>query len=115
PILNLQSFPTRRSSDLALAVYKKRISDINVSEETEVKGTIIDYALNHVKDKRTVTSRDELFTEIFEGILNIQNNSTKYNEADTASGGTLGRYTTVSKLSDIVILTNDSMKTYLLD
>ena len=48
----------------ALAVYKKRISDINVSEETEVKGTIIDYALNHVKDKRTVTSRDELFTEI---------------------------------------------------
>lgn len=99
----------------ALAVYKKRISDINVSEETEVKGTIIDYALNHVKDKRTVTSRDELFTEIFEGILNIQNNSTKYNEADTASGGTLGRYTTVSKLSDVVILTNDSMKTYLLD
>ena len=99
----------------ALAVYKKRISDINVSEETEVKGTIIDYALNHVKDRRTVTSRDELFTEIFEGILNIQNNSTKYNEADTASGGTLGRYTTVSKLSDIVILTNDSMKTYLLD
>ena len=99
----------------ALAVYKKRISDINVSEETEVKGTIIDYALNHVKDKRTVTSRDELFTEIFEGILNIQNNSTKYNEADTASGGTLGRYTTVSKLDDVVILTNDSMKTYLLD
>ena len=99
----------------ALAVYKKRISDINVSEETEVKGTIIDYALNHVKDKRTVTSRDELFTEIFEGVLNIQNNSTKYNEADTASGGTLGRYTTVSKLSDIAILTNDSMKTYLLD
>ena len=99
----------------ALAVYKKRISDINVSEETEVKGTIIDYALNHVKDHRTVTSRDELFTEIFEGVLNIQNNSTKYNEADTASGGTLGRYTTVSKLSDVVILTNDSMKTYLLD
>lgn len=99
----------------ALAVYKKRISDINVSEETEVKGTIIDYALNHVKDRRTVTSRDELFTEIFEGVLNIQNNSTKYNEADTASGGTLGRYTTVSKLDDVVILTNDSMKTYLLD
>src|SRR5699024_8474893 len=65
--------------------------------------------------KRTVTSRDELFTEIFEGVLNIQNNSTKYNEADTASGGTLGRYTTVSKLDDVVILTNDSMKTYLLD
>lgn len=99
----------------ALGVYKKRISDINVSEELEIKGTILDYALNHAKEVRTVASRDELFTSVFEGILNIQNNSAKYNEADTASGGTLGRYTTVSSLKDIVILTNDSMKTYLLD
>lgn len=99
----------------ALGVYKKRISDINVSEEVEVKGTILDYALNHTKDKRTVASRDELFTQVFEGILNIQNNSTRYNEADKASGGHLGRYTTVSTLTDIAILTNDSMKTYLLD
>src|SRR5699024_3337586 len=43
------------------------------------------------------------------------NNSYKYNEADTASGGSIGRYTTVSSLKDVVILTNDSMKTYLLD
>src|SRR5699024_9018387 len=89
--------------------------DINVSEEIEIKGMILDYALNHVKDTRTVASREELFTEVFEGILNLQNNSSKYNEADTASGGQLGRYTTVSKLDDIVILTNDSMKTFLLD
>lgn len=99
----------------ALGVYKKRISDINVSEELEIKGTILDYALNHVKDKRTVASRDELFTEVFESILNIQNNSAKYNEADKASGGSIGRYTTVSALKDVVILTNDAMKTYLLD
>src|SRR5699024_6425864 len=99
----------------ALGVYRKRISDINVSEELEIKGTILEYALNHVKDKRVVNSRDELFTEVFEGILNIQNNSYKYNEADTASGGSIGRYTTVSSLKDVVILTNDSMKTYLLD
>ena len=99
----------------ALGVYKKRISDINVSEELEIKGTILDYALNHVSEKRAVASRDELLTEVFEGILNIQNNSAKYNEASTASGGTLGRYTTVSKLDDVVILTNDSIKTYLLD
>lgn len=99
----------------ALGVYKKRISDINVSEELEIKGTIMDYALNHAKERRTVASRDELFTAVFEGILNIQNNSAKYNEADTASGGALGRYTTVSSLKDVVILTNDSMKTYLLD
>ena len=99
----------------ALGVYKKRISDINVSEEHEVKGTILDYALNHVNEKRTVASRDELFTAVFEGILNIQNNSSKYNEAATASGGSLGRYTTVSSLKDVAILTTDSMKTYLLD
>ena len=99
----------------ALGVYKKRISDINVSEELEIKGTILDYALNHVQEKREVASRDELFTEVFEGILNIQNNSAKYNEATTASGGSIGRYTTVSSLKDVVILTNDAMKTYLLD
>lgn len=99
----------------ALGVYKKRISDINVSEELEIKGMILEYALNHAKDKRTVASREELFTEVFEGILNIQNNSAKYNEADKASGGSIGRYTTVSALKNIVILTNDSMKTFLLD
>lgn len=99
----------------ALGVYKKRISDINVSEELEIKGTIMDYALNHVKEVRNVASRDELFTAVFEGILNIQNNSAKYNEAAEASGGSLGRYTTVSALKDVVILTNDAMKTYLLD
>lgn len=99
----------------ALGVYKKRISDINVSEELEIKAMILDYALNHVKDRRSVNSRDELFTEVFEGILNIQNNSAKYNEADTASGGSIGRYTTVSALKDVVILTTDSMKTFLLD
>lgn len=99
----------------ALGVYKKRISDINVAEELEVKGTILDYALNHTKEKRTVSSRDELFTQVFESILNIQNNSSKYNEADKASGGSIGRYTTVSSLKDVAIITNDSMKTYLLD
>ena len=82
----------------ALGVYKKRISDINVSEELEIKGMILEYALNHAKDKRTVATREELFTEVFEGILNIQNNSAKYNEADTASGGSIGRYTTVSSI-----------------
>ena len=99
----------------ALGVYKKRISDINVSEELEVKGTVIDYALTNTKEKRIVASREELFTQVFEGILNIQNNSAKYNEADQASGGAMGRYTSTSTLKDVVILTNDSMKTFLLD
>lgn len=99
----------------ALAVYKKRISDINVAEEKEIKAMIVDYALSVTKENRPVTSRDELFTEVFEAILNIQNNSDKYNETNLASGGEIGRYTTVSKLQDIAILTTDSMKTFLLD
>lgn len=99
----------------ALGVYKKRISDINVEEEKEIKATIIDYALNHVKDVRTVASEDELFTTVYNALLNIQNNSEKYNEADQASGGAIGRYTTVSDLSNIEILTTDAMKVALLD
>src|SRR5699024_160578 len=95
----------------ALGVYRKRISDINVSEEFEVKGTILDYALNHVKEKRVVASRDELFTEVFESILNIQNNSAKYNEANEASDGTIGRYTTVTALIDDITLINIHINT----
>ena len=103
------------ATQYALGVYRKRLSDINVEEESEIKGMIVDYALNQSQEQREVSSRDELFTQVFEGILNIQNNSAKYNEANTASGGAIGRYTTVSKLKDVLILTNDAMKTYLLD
>lgn len=99
----------------ALGVYRKALSDINVAEEREIKAMIVDYALNQTKEKRTVASREELFTAVFEGVLNIQNNSERYNEADKASGGALGRYTTVSSLKDVVILTTDAMKTFLLD
>jgi len=99
----------------ALSVYKKRISDINVSEEREIKGMLVDYALNVTKDTRPATSAEEVFKNTFEAILNIQNNSDKYNEANKASGGELGRYTTSTKLDNTAILTNDKMKTYLLD
>lgn len=103
------------ATQYALGVYRKALSDINVAEEREIKAMIVDYALNQTKEKRTVSSREELFTAVFEGVLNIQNNSERYNEADKASGGTLGRYTTVSSLEDVVILTTDAMKTFLLD
>lgn len=99
----------------ALAVYKKRISDINVVEEREIKAMLVDYALNHVKEKRAAASEEDFFNQTFQAILNIQNNSEKFNEAVTASGGALGRYTTVSKLKNVAILTTDSLKTYLLD
>lgn len=99
----------------ALAVYNRKISDINVSEELEVKGTIVDYALSHAKDRRSVSSAPEMLNMVFEAILNIQNNSSHYNEADKASGGKIGRHTTTSELKDLMILTNDKMKTVLLN
>lgn len=99
----------------AQAVYKKKISDINVAEEKEIKAMILDYSLNVTKNVRTVTNESDLFDEVFEALLNIQNNSEKYNEADTASGGALGRYTTASTLNTVAILTTDKMKNYLLN
>lgn len=99
----------------ATGVYRKKISDINVQEEREMKGMLVDYAERNVKDVREVTSSEELFDEVFTALLNLQNNSEKHNEADTASGGALGRYTTVSKLDKILILTTDKLKSFLLN
>lgn len=105
------------ATNYALAVLKKKISDINVEEEKEIRAMVVDYALNQLSDSniRYATSQEDLASKVFEAILNMQNNSDKYNEANTASGGAIGRYTTVSKLSDLAILTTDSMKSYLLD
>ena len=99
----------------ALGVYRKRISDINVEEEKEIKGMLVDYSLNHAKDKRTVEDINGLVDTLYEAILNLQNNSEKYNEADTASGGELGRYTTTSDFKDFMILTSDKIKTNILN
>lgn len=99
----------------AISVYKKKISDINIAEEQEMKAMLLDYALNHTKDQRSVTSMQGLFQEISKAILNLQNNSDKHNEVQTASGGAIGRFTTISKLSDLLIITSDEAKAYLLD
>ena len=99
----------------AVSVYRKKITDINVAEEAEMKAMLVDYGLNHVADTRTVTSIEELFETLSEAILNLQNNSAKHNEASTASGGALGRFTTNSKLSDMIIITTDKVKRYLLN
>lgn len=106
-----------QATNYALAVLKKKISDINVQEEKEIRAMVVDYALNQLSDSniRYATSQEDLAGKVFEAILNMQNNSDKYNEANTASGGAIGRYTTVSKLSDLAILTTDTMKSYLLD
>lgn len=99
----------------AISVYKKKISDINIAEEQEMKAMLLDYALNHTKDQRNVTSMQGLFQEISKAILNLQNNSDKHNEVQTASGGAIGRFTTISNLSDLLIVTSDEAKAYLLD
>ena len=99
----------------AVSVYRKKITDINVAEESEVKAMLVDYGINHVADKRTATSMEELFEKLSEAILNLQNNSAKHNEASTASGGALGRFTTNTKLSDMIIITTDKVKRYLLN
>lgn len=99
----------------ALGVYKKNLSDINVSEEQEIKAMLVDYALNHCKEKRTIVSHEDLAHELYVTLLNLQNNSSKYNETNEASGGAIGRYTTQTQLSDVVILTTDDLKAYLLD
>lgn len=99
----------------AVGVYKKKISNINVSEESEVKAMLVDYATNYVKDKRTATSIEDLTKKISKAILDLQNNSDKHNETHLASGGAIGRYTTTSKLSDIIILTNNTVHSELLN
>lgn len=99
----------------SISVYKKKISDINIAEEQEMKAMFLDYALNHTKDQRTVTSMQGLFQEISKAILNLQNNSDKHNEVHSASGGAIGRFTTISSLNDLLIITSDEAKAYLLD
>lgn len=99
----------------AVSVYKKRISDINLAEEREMKAMLVDYGINQAKDQREVTSMEELFEVLTEAVLNLQNNSEKHNEANKASGGAVARFTTVSKMSDLIILTTDKVKRYLLN
>ena len=115
---NAQRFNFAKISDAvnyALAVLRKKISDINIAEESEMKAMVVDYALNFIKDKRTVNSMESLFEEITEAILNLQNNSHKHNESDTATNGTVATFTTNSKLSDLLIVTTDKAKRYLLN
>jgi len=99
----------------ALAVYKKAISDINVTEEMEIKAMLLDYCLNNTKVKKEVLSIDDLSFKLYEALLNMQNNSSNYNEANLASGGGIGRYTTQSSKDDFLILTTDLVKAHLLD
>lgn len=98
----------------AISVYNKRISDINVFEEQTVKSMIVDYMTTNVTPRKA-TDAATLIHQINVAILNIQNNSAKYNEASAASNGAVGRYTTYSPLSRVMILTTDELKAQILD
>lgn len=98
----------------ALGMYKKIISDLNYSEELEIKSMLVDYS-SHAVDKRKVSSLDEMTTAILEGILNLQNTSHKHNEYKEASNGRIGRYSTVTKLEDVSVLTTDKIKAFFLN
>lgn len=99
----------------ALEVYRKKIYDINNQEEREMTAMILDYSLRLTKDTRAVSSTTELIDTLYEIVLNLQSSSEDYNETDTASGGEIGRYTVVSDLNDLVILTTDKVKKQMLN
>lgn len=101
----------------ATAVYRKKISDINVDEEKEIRAMLIDYSLNHLQPElhRKAKDLDDLASKLFEMVLNLQNNSDKYNQCAEASGGSIGRYTTQTPLQDMLIITTDKVKAFLLD
>ncbi|QBZ69076.1 major head protein [Enterococcus phage vB_EfaP_Ef7.3] len=101
----------------AIAVYKKKISDINVDEERQIKGMLVDYAENQLSNsqKIEVDNLEGMFEQIAEQMMNLQTNQDKYNEAPKASGGAIGRYTTVSDMSKLMILTTTKIKARLLD
>lgn len=103
----------------AVAVYRKKITDINVDEEKEIRAMLVDYGMNQLTGNantdRKVNDIDDLCNTLFESVLNIQNNSDKYNQCAQASGGALGRYTTQTPLDDMMILTTDTVKSYLLN
>lgn len=102
----------------AIAVYKKKISDINVDEERQIKGMLVDYAENQLDaDSQVfeVADMEEMFKKIAVEMMNLQTNQDKYNEAHKASGGAIGRYTTVSDMSKLMILTTTEIKARLLD
>lgn len=102
----------------AIAVYKKKISDINVDEERQIKGMLVDYAENQLDADAQVfevADMEEMFKKIAVEMMNLQTNQDKYNEANKASGGAIGRYTTMSKMEKLMILTTTEIKARLLD
>lgn len=111
-----QNFATLKDAiKYATGVYKKKISDINVDEERQIKAMLVDYGIKHVSKKFKVKSIDELLETIGEQMMVLQTNVDEYNEASSASNGGTGRYTTTTPLRKMVILTTTKIKHRLLN
>lgn len=96
-------------------LYERIISSFNIDEERRKKATIIDYGLTQIKATQKVSSKDELVDAITESMLDMQDQTDLFNEADHASGDDGLRHTTASNLEDIVIITDNKTKNYLLN
>lgn len=96
----------------ALGVYTKRVSDINVNEESELKAIISKYATSETKDKRIANDINDLIDKTYIALLNIQNNSSAYNECSKI---VKIPYTTQTSLDNVLIITNDNVKYQLLN
>ena len=93
--------------NFVLGVYAKKVSDINVNEEQEMKTTLITYALDVTREKRTATDVNDMIDKTYIALLNLQNNSSLYNESIEIVALP---YTTQTELKDILIITSDSLK-----
>lgn len=97
------------------AIYDNVISSFNMYNEDAKKATIIDYAMRSVKDTTKVENADDLVQLILLKYLNLQSKSHKHNEADLAAGDEHTRKTTVSNGEDLLIITTDEIKLFILN
>lgn len=96
-------------------IYNNMIDSFNIWCEKSKKATIIDYALHFVKSREKVDSMEALVKSININMLDMQDKTTDYNEADTASGNPLTEKTMSSNLEDILIITDTKTKEYMLN
>nr|DAK50478.1 MAG TPA: Major capsid protein [Caudoviricetes sp.] len=97
------------------AIYDNVISSFNMYNEDAKKAAIIDYAMRSVKDTTKVENADDLVQLILLKYLNLQSKSHHHNEADLAAGDANTRKTTVSNGEDLLIITTDEIKLFILN
>lgn len=98
---------------LVVSTFGHRLSMFNYFEERETLGMIIDYANTQTKAKRTASSLMDAIQKLNVAIMDMQEASNEYNEAESASGD--GTVLTSAKLQDIVIITSNEIKARILD